>query len=85
MERNLKANQNALEHVLTLHPNIKIVAISDTQFTPDDQFQLLNFVSYREDRAHPGRAGRGGAALFLHPELPAQRIYFHTQLEVVAV
>jgi Endonuclease-reverse transcriptase len=83
--RNIKSNKNALEHFIQLNPNFKIIAISETHLTPNEPFQLLNYVAYRADRSQQVHQGRGGAALFLHPDIPAHEIHFLTNLEVVAV
>lgn len=80
--RSIKANNNALTQYIQDHPEFSLLAISETHLHPLDNFQFLNYVSYRADR--PCQKG-GGAALFLHPLLPAEQINFLTPLEAVAV
>jgi ribonuclease HI len=83
--RNIKANSPALEQYLQQNPQFNILAISETHLKPSEPFRLSNLIAYRADRQNCPRGGRGGAALFLSPDLPAHQIYFHSQLEVVAV
>jgi ribonuclease HI len=80
--RSIKANQNALAHYLESHPNFSVLAISETHLHNADTFKLLNLVSFRADRI---QQRGGGAALFVHPLLPAERIDLHTPLEAVAI
>jgi hypothetical protein len=80
--RNFKANQNALSKYTHDNPSFSILSISETHLHPAETLQFENFVVYRADRQH--QKG-GGAALFIHPDLPADQIHFHSQLEAVAV
>jgi ribonuclease HI len=80
--RNIKTNQNALSQFVETCPSISVLAISETHLRPEDSLQLLDFVAYRVDR-HNQKGG--GVALFIHPQLPAEQIHFHTTLEAVAI
>lgn len=80
--RSIKANQNALSHYVQTHPIFTVLAITETHLRPAEPFKFLNYTSFRSDR--PLQKG-GGAALFIHPLLPAEEIHFHSPLEAVAV
>jgi Endonuclease-reverse transcriptase len=80
--RSLKTNQNALSHFLQENPTYSILAISETHLPPAETIKFQNYAVYRADRL---QQKGGGAALLIHPDLPAKQIHFHSPLEAVAV